>query len=205
MDPTQTLLIQTIRKPLPFHAPTWHYISKETPQGNKRVSDQWETIITWMHKTQRKIIVIDDFQYLLANEFMRRSHERGYERFIEIGRHAWDVLSAASALPEDVRVYLLSHTEEEANGHIKIKTIGKLLDEKITVEGLFTIVLRTEVNQGQYTFTTQNNGRDTVKSPIGLFETERIDNDLAQIDKHIVNFYGINAVALQEEQSPCMN
>jgi hypothetical protein len=195
MDPAQNLLIQTIRKPLPFQSTHWHYFSREKPQGDMFVSDQWDTIIAWMHKTQRKIIVIDDFQYLLANEFMRRSQERGYDRFIEIGRHAWEVLMAMHQLDDTTRVYLLSHTEEDSNGQIKIKTIGKLLDEKITIEGLFTIVLRTDVNQGQYTLTTQNNGRDTVKSPIGLFGTEHIDNDLQAIDQRITEFYAQNAPA----------
>lgn len=195
MDPAATLLIQTVKKPLPFRADHWCYRSKHTPTGNIFVSDQWDQMIYFMRKTQRKVIVIDDFQYLMANEFMRRSDERGYDRFIEIGRHAWEVLGAANTLPDEVRVYILSHTEEENSGAIKMKTIGKMLEEKITIEGLFTIVLRTEVVNGQYTFTTRNNGRDTVKSPMGLFTSERIDNDLARIDQQITDFYSLEAAA----------
>ncbi|MEJ2767586.1 ATP-binding protein [Mycetohabitans sp. B46] len=188
MDPAHTLLIQTIRKPLPFRAAGWAYHTKEKA-GNIFVSDQSQKIITIMQHTKRKVIVLDDFQYMLANEFMRRSDERGFDKFTEIGRHAWDVLCAAGTLPNDVRVYVFSHTEEDQSGTTKIKTIGKMLDEKITIEGMFTIVLRTDVSDGTYTFTTRNNGRDTVKSPMGLFESERIPNDLSAVDHAITAFY----------------
>ena len=175
-------LIQVVKKPLPFKSATW------TPYR----SDRWDHIIAAMQKTQRKIIVIDDFQYLLANEFMRRTDERGFDKFTEIGRHAWEVLTAAAALPDDVRVYILSHTEEVDGGQVKMKTIGRMLDEKITLEGLVTIVLRTAVQDGQYLFSTRNNGSDTVKSPMGLFDTDYIDNDLAAVDQAICNYYDIN-------------
>jgi hypothetical protein len=189
MDPSQTLLIQTIKKPLPFRGKGWTQRTKDTPAGNIFVTDQSAEIIAIMQKTQRKVIVLDDFQYMLANEFMRRSDERGFDKFTEIGRHAWDVLMAAGKLADDVRVYILSHTEEDPAGNTKIKTIGKMLDEKITIEGMVTIVLRTDVNDGEYTFTTRNNGRDTVKSPMGLFDADRVPNDLAFVDGAITAFY----------------
>lgn len=189
MDPAQTLLIQTIKKPLPFRGKGWAHRSAENKGGNIFVTDKSDEIISIMRKTLRKVIVLDDFQYMLANEFMRRSEERGFDKFTEIGRHAWDVLSVAGTLADDVRVYVLSHTEEDASGNTKIKTIGKMLDEKITCEGMFTIVLRTDVTDGEYTFTTRNNGRDTVKSPMGLFENDRIPNDLAAVDGCIAAFY----------------
>jgi hypothetical protein len=195
MDPAQTLLIQTIKKPLPFRGKGWAHRSPANKGGNVFVTDLSDEIITIMQRTQRKIIVLDDFQYMLANEFMRRSEERGFDKFTEIGRHAWDVLSAAGTLADDIRVYVLSHTEEDASGNTKIKTIGKMLDEKITCEGMFTIVLRTDVSNGEYTFTTRNNGRDTVKSPMGLFEADRIPNDLAAVDAAIAAFYDMTTTA----------
>lgn len=179
--PADVALIQVVKKPLPFKATAW------TPYR----SDRWDHIIAAMQKTQRKIIVIDDFQYLLANEFMRRTDERGFDKFTEIGRHAWEVLTTAAALPDDIRVYILSHTEEVDGGHVKMKTIGRMLDEKITLEGLVTIVLRTAVQDGQYLFSTRNNGSDTVKSPMGLFESDFIDNNLAAVDLAICNYYDI--------------
>jgi len=182
LNPDEVALIQCIKKPLPFKSAQW----------KPYVCDQSNKIVAAMKKTERKIIIIDDFQYLMANEFMRRSDERGFDKFTEIGKHAWDVLTAASELHDDVRVYILSHTEESDTGHIKIKTIGKLLDEKVTLEGMVTIVLRTHVQDDMYKFSTRNNGFDTTKSPIGLFDDHYIDNDLALVDQAIVGYYELN-------------
>jgi hypothetical protein len=192
MPPADTLLIQVVRKPLPFKAKGWAYFDKtKNSDGNIIVTDHWETILKAMRGTRRKVIVIDDFQYVLANEYMRRTDERGYDKFTDIGRHAWELITAASDLPPDVRVYILAHTDTNDAGETKMKTIGKMLDEKITPEGLFTIVLRTYVADGHYQFTTRNNGSDSVKSPMGLFDADRIPNDLAEIDSAIVDYYGI--------------
>src|SRR5207253_2481807 len=113
--------------------------------GNVMVQDRAGDIQTIMNHTKRKVIVLDDFQYVMANEFMRRSEEKGYDKFTEIGRHAWDILTNAAQLADDVRVYVLAHSEESEAGRIKVKTIGRMLDEKITVEGMFVVVLRTVV------------------------------------------------------------
>ena len=193
MNPTETLLIQAIKKPLPFRSSGWKYLSKEG--GNILVCDQSAQIIAAMHKTQRPIIVIDDFQYILANEFMRRTDERGFDKFTDIGKHAWDILCAASSLPDHVRVYILSHTETSESGRVKAKTIGRMLDEKITIEGMFSIVMRTSIINGQYLFSTKNNGSDTVKTPLGLFDADHIDNDLAAVDAAIVDYYQLQATA----------
>lgn len=193
LDPAETLLIQVIRKPLPFRSKGWTYFDKDNnPTGNVFVSESWDKIIRLMRGTKRKVIVIDDLQYLLANEFMRRTDEKGFDKFTDIAKHAWEVMSVASDLAPDVRVYLLSHIEEnESTGAMKMKTIGKLLDEKITPEGLVTIVLRTVVDGGTYRFATRNNGLDTTKSPMGLFEADRIENDLALVDAAIRDYYEI--------------
>jgi hypothetical protein len=189
MNPANTLLIQVVKKPLPFRSKGWSYFSTENKTGNIFVSDDWQAMSAIMRRTQRKVIVVDDFQYVLANEFMRRSDERGYDKFTEIAKHAWELFNVANTLADDVRVYLMSHTQTNEQGDIKLKTIGKMLDEKITPEGLFTIVLRTIVTDKDYFFSTRNNGHDTVKSPIGLFDSERVPNDLAVIDAQISSYY----------------
>ncbi len=182
MEPEQTALIQVIRKPLPFRgASAWKAF----------VTDDWSKIIGACRKTKRKVIVIDDFQYMLANEFMRRSQEKGYDKFNDIGRHTWDVFDALLKLPDDVRVYILSHTEETETGQIKMKTIGKMLDDKITLEGLVTIVLRAVVQDGSHYFLTRNNGADTTKAPMGMFDEDLVDNDLAAVDAAICDYYGL--------------
>ena len=150
--------------------------------GSIFVSDDSHKIVDAM-KRIKEIIVVDDFQYVMANEFMRRVTDveignAAFAKYNEIARHAWDVLTAAASLPEHKRVYLLSHTSTDDFGKTKIKTIGKLLDEKIVLEGLVSIVLRTAVINEQYLFSTKNNGADTVKSPIGLFEDQQIPNGL---------------------------
>lgn len=192
LDPANVLLIQAVSKPLPFRNAGWKPVTRATPDGSVYVTDDSKKIVTAMQRTARKIIILDDFQYVLVNEFMRRNQEKGYDKFNDIGRNAWDILNAASNLAPDVRVYILGHTAADESGKVRAKTIGRMLDDKITVEGLFTIVLRTAVINGQYFFSTQNSGYDTVKSPLGLFDAEHIDNDLQAVDSEICHYFDIN-------------
>jgi AAA domain len=192
MDPATTLLIQSIDKRLPFpNAKEWQKFDPQTKKGNVFVTDQASEITALMAKTKRDKIIIDDFQYVMANEFMRRSFEKGYDKFTEIGRNAWDVLRMASQLDPATRVYLLAHTDTSDSGRVVMKTIGKMLSEKITVEGMFTIVLRCVVRERDYLFSTHSNGNDTAKSPMGMFEEDLIENDLAAVDARICEYYGI--------------
>lgn len=192
LDPATVLLIQAVPKPLPFRNSDWKPINKANPAGSVYVTDDSRKIVSAMQRTGRKIIILDDFQYVLANEFMRRNQEKGYDKFNDIGRNAWDILNAASGLPANVRVYILGHTATDESGKVRAKTIGRMLDDKITVEGLFSIVLRTAVINGQYLFSTLNSGHDTVKSPLGLFGAEHIDNDLKDVDSEICQYFDIN-------------
>lgn len=190
LDPADTLLVQAVKKPLPFKSSAWKRFNKDKcKEGNIFQTDAASQIITLMQKTKRKVIVLDDFQYVMANEFMRRTGETGFNKFTEIGKNAWDIINAAAALPEEVRVYILSHIETSESGHTKIKTIGRMLDEKIALEGMVTIVLRTMLRDGQYLFATRNNGSDTTKTPMGLFDAESIDNDLQSVDQAIQSYY----------------
>lgn len=199
-NPKNTLLIQTVSKPLPFPSKGWEMATQENRDGSVFVTDHSDLIVRAMQKTSKEVIIIDDFQYLLANEFMRRvtDNEVGnsaFQKYNEIARHAWDVLMAATNLPGSKRVYILSHTSTDDFGRTRIKTIGKLLDEKIVMEGLVTIVLKTVVQNGNYLFSTKNSGTDTVKSPMALFEDDLIDNDLSAVDAQIINYYGMKTAA----------
>lgn len=198
LNPAEVLLIQAVKKPLPFKSASWKEITKEDPSGSIYCTDQSATIVAAMNRTSKPIIVIDDFQYILSNEFMRRVTDKevgnqAFAKYNEIARNAWDILMAASALPSHKRVYILAHTQTDDFGKTKVKTIGKLLDEKITPEGLFTIVMRSLVINERYVFTTKNSGSDTVKTPIGLFDDLHIDNDLNAIDLAIQEYYGLKA------------
>lgn len=189
LDPSKTLLIQAIKKPLPFKAKGWKTRASLKSEGNVIQTDDPALIEKLLRQSPHEIVVVDDFQYVMANEFMRRNQEKGYDKFNDIGRHAWDILMAAGDLAEHRRVYILAHTQANDSGHISIKTIGRMLDDKITIEGMVTIVLRTVVTDGRYQFATQNNGSDTTKSPMGMFDEQLIENDLAKVDEAICNFY----------------
>lgn len=195
LNPADTLLIQAVKKPLPFRSADWKPVVKGQG-GNVFVTDNSTHIVEAMKRTDKSVIVIDDFQYIMANEFMRRvtDNEVGnsaFAKYNEIARKAWDIFTQASALGDEKRVYILSHTATDEAGKTKIKTIGKLLDEKIVLEGLVTIVLRTLKVNDSYIFATQNSGSDTTKSPLGMFAEDHIENDLANVDKAICDYYGI--------------
>lgn len=190
LNPSDVLLIQSIRKPLPFKSKDWKTLTGEG--GSIYVSDNAEQIIKVMKKCTRPIIILDDMQYIMANEYMRRAQETGFSKFTEIGKKTWDIFNAASQLDDNKRVYILSHTEENDQGKTKIKTIGKMLDEKITLEGMVTVCMQTAIINDQYVFMTRNNGNNTVKTPIDMFDSEHIPNDLSVVDQAICNFFEIN-------------
>ena len=141
-----------------------------------------------------KQYVIDDSQYLLVNEFFDRASEVGYQKFTDMALNFRNLIHfVTNKAPDDVIVYFLHHTETDSNGKIKAKTIGKMLDEKLTVEGCFDIVLRTEIDTEGHWFRTQSTGYDTVKSPEEMFP-DKIPNDLALVDKTIREYYGMEAI-----------
>lgn len=178
----EILHINVMKKPLPFKGSF-----AETYNG-----DDYVDIAKAINKTNKKVIVIDDAQYLMANEFMRRSSEIGFQKFTDIANNFWTLVnSITNDVPGDVIAYFLMHTDTDDTGREKAKTIGKLLDEKICIEGMTSIVLKTAVKDGVYTFTTQNNGRDTVKSPLGMFSTFEIENDLKFVDTTIRQYWNI--------------
>lgn len=187
LNEKETFIIQVVDKPLPFKGFKKRYSlkTKENPKGNRFISDRADVIIKILQNLNKekgvKNIIIDDSQYIMANEFMRRAKEKGYEKFTEIGQNFYNLIDTANDLREDINVIFLQHTEVTDDGRKKAKTIGKLIDDKISLEGRFTIVLITEVEDGAYYFRTQNNGNDTCKSPRGMFEDLRIPNDLQYV------------------------
>lgn len=181
-------IINVCGKPLPF--------MNELQTIN---TDDYSKIANVLQQAKAKAIVIDDCQYLMANEFMRNAKVNGYQKFTDIGLNFWNLIRLVISLPDDAVVYFLAHTERDAEGNEKMKTIGKMLDEKITIEGMFTIVLKTSVQDGHYYFSTQTNGQDTVKSPIGMFAENLIDNDLKMVDDRIREFYALNQKGAEKD------
>lgn len=187
----EVLVINSAGKRLPFK----NKFESVTPSYNLMYRD----IVNAMHTTKKKVIVIDDAQYIMSFQYMRRIQEKGWEKWNDIQGDFFNIIREAESLPDDTIVYFLSHIERNDDGYEKIKTMGKMLDEKITIEGLFTIVLKTLVKDGTYTFVTQNSGMDTVKSPIGMFDSYAIDNDLKYVDTKIRNYYEIGNYVSDEE------
>lgn len=134
-----------------------------------------------------KSVVIDDSQYLLVNELFDRAYEKGYDKFVEMAAHFRNLIHFINELDDNNKiVYFLHHSESDADGREKVKTIGKMLDEKLTIEGCFDIVLYCQ----DHKFFTQANGQSTAKTPEGMFELE-IPNDLKAVDKSIREYYGM--------------
>lgn len=138
-----------------------------------------------------KSYAIDDSQYLLAFEFFDRANETGYNKFTDMAVNFRNLIHyVIMNTPPDVIVYFLHHTEQTQDGKLKAKTIGKMLDEKLTVEGLFSIVLLAQAKKDSYVFVTQSQGYSTAKSPMDMFPPE-IDNDLKMVDDTIREYWGL--------------
>lgn len=203
LNPKETVIIGVTNKPLPFGGWKKNYKTGLQQGGNFATSHESKTItkiLDYVNTSRPEIkqIVIDDFQYLMSTEFMNRSDEKGWDKFTDIARHAWDVINKSRELREDLKVIILSHDEiitENFQPKRKIKTIGKMLDDKITLEGLFTVVLFTDVSKNQetnileYKFITQNDGTTTAKSPRGMFSTLTIPNDLSYVINEMNKYY----------------
>ncbi len=195
LDPAKTLLIQCINKPLPFRATGWKKRLSLKSDGNIIQTSDPALIEKLMRQSPHEIVVIDDYQSVMVNELLARSSEKGYDKFTDIAKAAWNVFNAAGALADHRRVYILAHTQTDDFGQVRMKTVGKMVDNTLVPEGYFTIVLRTEVVNGVYKFSTQSNGQDCCKSPVGMFPDLHIDNDLALVDEQISEFYQLNQPA----------
>ena len=201
-----TALINVVGKELPFQNANKKYqlrnVKKET--GNVWVKNKHEDIVNIMKGIDSRDylkhfdrIVIDDFQYTMSYEFMDRAKETGYSKFTEIAQHAFKIIDCAKTLERDIFVYILAHTDTEVdkadNLRIRMKTVGRMLDNQITVEGLFSIVLFADMTAAktgnEYFFITQTDGRTTAKSPKGMFKDLKIPNDLAFVEKSIIQYY----------------
>lgn len=193
-DLATTAVVNPVGKPLPFKG-KFEMLNSETESRKicKFMKEQ--------AAAGKKLIVVDDFQYILSVPYMNRIKENGWDKWNDFGANYFEIIEVCKELPEDVVVAYMTHTETLDNGVTTIKLIGKLLREKITIEGLFTIVLRTGVNEGKYYFYTQNSGKDTVKSPMGMFPAYAIDNDLNYVADKIRNFYEVGEYKTDTEMN----
>lgn len=183
LDPNSTFIFNVQGKPLPFKGGRKSY-SKESK--NIMRTDKADVILSGIIKISNemesiKTVIIDDFQYIMVNEMMRKAHEVGYNKFTDIALSIWCLLQEIQSFRDDLIVVFLAHTETTSHGKEKVKTVGKMLDDQVNIEGMFSIVLKAVINNGNHKFTTHSNGFDTVKSPMGMFDENEIDNDLQTV------------------------
>jgi len=190
---SEIALINVLGKPLPFPG-----------KVDQLITDDYVRVMGAVTKSQRDIIVIDDAGYLITNQFMRGHSSAGagngvFVLYNQIGDNFWNLITAIQSLPPKKRVYIMMHEDTRDNGDVKPKSIGKLIDEKVCIEGMFTICLRCVLSDGKRVFRTQTDGLDVAKSPMGMFDALEIDNDLKAVDKRIVEYYGL-AETKEEKQ-----
>lgn len=182
-------VINVAGKPLPFKTDIKPFnVSKEAKQKG---INRYALIESVLKKSKVNSIVIDDSQYLLAFDSFDKAKEVGYGKFTDMALNFEKLIEfVINELPDEKIVYFLHHCETTEFGEIKAKTIGKMLDNQLTVEGLFSIVLLCEADGHTHKFVTQSDGKTTAKSPMDMFELE-IDNDLKTVDKTIREYYNL--------------
>lgn len=204
LNPEETVIINIANKPLPFKGWKGMYklLDKENPNGNLiNVSSGPGVHKAMKHVSEKmphiKNLVIDDWQYMSSFEYFDKANEKGYDKFTQIAANLAQVAKLPKDLREDLLCFFLTHSEEstDINGRrrVKAKTVGKMIDNALTLEGLFSIVLFAKVNKEEdgsltYGFETQNNGENTCKSPMDMFDEEFIPNDLELVRSKIIDY-----------------
>lgn len=187
-------LIRVLNKPLPFRG-----------KINGWCTDDYQTVFKVLKQSKAKSIVIDDAGYLITNQFMKGHSNTGagntvYGFYNTIADHFWELIQFITQLPDNKIVYVIMHEETDENGETKPKTIGKLLDEKVCIEGMFTIVLRCVIENGEHLFITQSENRAVSKSPKDMFQDLKIPNDLRFVDDSIRKYYGLENINYPNEE-----
>ena len=181
--PNEISVFNVTSKPLPFK------------QGKTKIpkidNATYADIANALANPNKRAYVIDDAGYLLSFEMFKRANETGYSKFTDMAKNFFDMLDFINTkLPNDIIVYITMHTEDDSEMHkTKAKTIGKMIDQNLNLEGLFTIVLRAMQTEDGYKFITRDDRVSTAKSPMGMFESDKIDNDLKEVDRIIREYY----------------
>ena len=188
-------LINVLGKPLPFKG--------KIPSV---ATDDYTQVMKCLAGSTAHSIVIDDAGYLITNYFMKNHSSKGagnavFSMYNTLADNFWNLIEFVKKLPEDKIVYIIMHEDIDDFGNVKPKTIGKLLDEKLIVEGMFTIVLRCVYESGKHLFVTQAIDGSVSKSPMGMFEELQIDNDLLYVDNKIREYYGLDTKEGEEQDA----
>lgn len=197
LDPKTTFIINVLDKPLPFRGfkKSYKAITKENKTGNYYTTHDWAMVVRCIDMVNKErpditTLVIDDWQYILSYEFIKRASEKGFDKFSDLANHGWSTMNACTTgTRPSLTTFILAHSDMDQMGRSKLKTIGKMLDEKITLEGLFTTVLHSRIVDGDYMFQTQDDGDFLAKSPMGMFEEFLIPNDLLVVKEAVENYF----------------
>lgn len=179
----EVAVINVSGKPMPFRS-----------ELKTLSSNNYLTIADWLPKIKQPSIVIDDATYLMVDQFMANVQLKGYEKYNIMAQNFTNLIEQARMLPEDKIVYFMGHSDQTDSGREHFKTIGRMIDNYVTLEGKFTTVLKSVVKDGKYYFQTHNSGSDTVKSPLGMFDADLIDNDLKMVDDIMREYWSIPRV-----------
>lgn len=195
LPPAQTFIINVLAKPLPFKGSnkTYTKLSTDGLTGNYYCSDNFAKIKNAIHlvNTKRpeiKYLVLDDFGYVIMNDYMNKAMLKGYDKYNELGKNFSDLINLVNALREDLFCFVMMHIEENQQGKTKPKTVGKMIDQYVCIEGKFTYVLHTFVSDGMHRFLTNYDGVHMAKSPMGLFDGQLIPNDLKLVADSITEY-----------------
>lgn len=199
LNPAETFIINVLGKPLPFRGSNSLY---NTESKNRADTSEWAHVTDILrgiseHRPDIKNIIIDDAGFIMLTEFFKRASENGYAKFSEVGQHMFSVLNTAKSLRDDLKVVVIFHEDLELVDGFKpmrsIKTVGKMLSDKFDPQALPTVLLYTDIEQTKdgyrYTFVTNRQDSFPAKSPQGMFDTLRIDNDLLYVFEKIDEYY----------------
>ncbi len=191
LDSESTFIINVLDKPLPFRG----YKKKYNVEAmNYHSTDDYSQIISYINAVNERrpeitTLIIDDLQYVMSFEYMRRATEKGFAKFTELAQHVWEIINALTRTRDTLDCFVLTHSDTDQDGQVRCKTIGKMLNEKITLEGLFSCVLHSQIVDGNFYFLTQHDGKHLAKSPMGLFESTLIDNDLKYVKEAMHHYF----------------
>ncbi len=184
----EVAVVNVLGKPLPFKSDI------KAPQ-----CDDYAKILKAIDDTKKKTVVIDDAGYLITNEFMGKSSIKGFDKYNEMANNFFNLINGIKKLKGGKTVYIIMHEDTNEDGDVKPKTIGKLLDDKVNLQGMFTICIRSMFENGNYIFRLKTNGQDCVKTPFGMFENDEMENDLKAFDKVVREYYDLDKNEENEE------
>lgn len=192
----ETLIVNVLGKPFPFKSANKKYLpmSDDRLSGNLFSTDDNSKILTIIRfvnqrRPEIKNLIIDDFSYLMTNEYMNRCMERGFDKYSEMAKNSWLIIQECNRTRLDLNCFIMAHSETDDHGRVRCKTIGKVLANKVILEGMVTCVLHAVISDGKHRFLTQDSGTYLAKSPMGMFNEKLIDNDLEYVKEQMTVYF----------------